>query len=346
LALGFFLPASSWSQPSQPNAPDSDNGSFIQSSKTTEADSAKFKVKLGSIDDVNSVGHRKVGGRGWGNWYSTDTEVKMGKMYATEIEKSGVFVTDPVVTNYINRIGQKIVDNSDCDTTFTFRVIDADEINAFALPGAYLFINAGLILSADNEAQLAGVMAHEIAHLCAHHPARAMTHMNMAQFGALPLFMIGGWTGFAAVGVPVAFLQFSREFEAQADYLGVQYLYRAGYDPQAYIAFFKKVQALQNSKQGCVATAFGQHPQTVDRILRTQQEIARILPPREEYAVTTSEFDEVKARMVRYDESRRMTESDNGRRPSLRKTGSALGAPTNPVGNQFERGPANGVQQQ
>ncbi len=239
------------------------------------------KVKPGSVEDVNAVGNRDIGGRGLGNWYSTDTEIKMGKSYADEIEKSSRFITDPMITEYVNRVGQNIVKNSDCKVPFTIKVLDSDEINAFALPGGFFYVNSGLILNADEEAELAGVMAHETAHVCAHHAVRQMTRMNYAQLGTIPLIFIGGWTGYgiyeaASIGIPITFMQFSREFEAQADYLGVQYMYRAGYDPQAFITFFEKIQALEKRKPGAVAKVFADHPQTPDRILHSQEEIARI----------------------------------------------------------------------
>ncbi|MGA2219898.1 MAG: M48 family metalloprotease, partial [Terracidiphilus sp.] len=270
----------------------------VDPEKVVEPGSQKINVKPGSIDDVSAVGNRDIGARGMGNWYSVDTEIKMGKMYASEIEKSTKFITDPTINEYVNRVGQNIVKNSDCKVPFTIKVIDSDEINAMALPGGFFYVNSGLILNADEEAELAGVMAHETAHVCAHHAVREQTRMNYAQLGTIPLIFIGGWTGYgiyeaASIGVPMTFLHFSREFEAQADYLGVQYMYRAGYDPQAFIAFFEKVQALEKRKPGMVAKAFSDHPQTPDRILHSQEEIARILPPRDEYTVTTSEFDDI-----------------------------------------------------
>jgi predicted Zn-dependent protease len=307
----------------------------INLDKVIEPGSQWAGVKTGSIDDVNAVGNRDIGGRGMSNWYSNDTEIKMGRMYATEIEKSTRFITDPVVTEYVNRIGQNIVRNSDCKVPFTIKVIDSDEINAFALPGGFFFVNSGLIMNADEEAELAAVMAHETAHVCAHHAVRQMTRMSYAQFGAVPLILIGGWTGYgvyeaAALSVPVAFMKFSREFEAQADYLGVQYMYRAGYDPQAFITFFEKIQALEKRKPGAVAKAFSDHPQTPDRILRTQEEIAHILPPRDEYTVNTSEFDDVKARLARIENKRRLIDSRNGNKPSPRKAGGGPGDPASP----------------
>jgi len=281
-------------------------------------------IKPGSIDDVSAVGNRDIGARGMGNWYSTDSEIRMGRQYAAEIEKSTKFINDAVVTEYVNRIGQNIVKNSDCKVPFTIKVIDSDEINAMALPGGFFYVNSGLILNADEEAELAGVMAHETAHVCAHHAARQMTRANYAQLGTIPLIFIGGWTGYgiyeaAQIGVPITFLHFSREFEAQADYLGVQYMYRAGYDPQAFVSFFEKVQALEKRKPGVVAKTFSDHPQTPDRIQHSQEEISHILPAKDEYTVTTSEFDDVKARLARIENKRRLTDSKDTKRPSLRK---------------------------
>jgi beta-barrel assembly-enhancing protease len=281
-------------------------------------------VKKGSINDVNAVGTRDIGGRGVGNWYSTESEIKMGKQYAAMIEKSTKFITDPVVTEYINRVGQNIVKNSDCKVPFTIKVIDSDEINAMALPGGFFYVNSGLVLAADEEAELAGVMAHETAHVCAHHAAREMTRANYAQLGTIPLIFIGGWAGYgiyeaANLAIPLTFLQFSREFEAQADYLGLEYMYRAGYDPQAFVTFFEKIQDLQKHKPGAVARAFSDHPQTPDRIAHSQEEIAKILPPRDEYLVTTSEFDDVKARLARIENKRKLTDKNNGQKPTLRR---------------------------
>ena len=253
---------------------DTPAASDVKPEKVVEPGSQNVKVKPGSIDDVSAVGNRDIGARGMGNWYSVDTEIKMGKMYAEEIEKSTKFITDPVIVEYVNRIGQNIVKNSDCKVPFTIKVIDSDEINAMALPGGFFYVNSGLILNADEEAELAGVMAHETAHVCAHHAVREQTRMNYAQLGTIPLIFIGGWTGYgiyeaAGLAVPMTFLKFSRDFEAQADYLGVQYMYRAGYDPQAFISFFEKMQALEKRKPGLVAKAFSDHPQTPDRILHS-----------------------------------------------------------------------------
>jgi predicted Zn-dependent protease len=204
-----------------------------------------------------------------------------------------------------------------------------------ALPGGFFYVNSGLILNADEEAEMAGVMAHEVAHVCAHHAAREMTRMNYTQIGMVPLMIMlpYTWTGYGIyeavqLAVPITFLKFSRDFEAQADYLGVQYMYKSGYDPQAFISFFEKIQALEKRKPGLVAKAFSDHPQTPDRILRSQQEIARILPARDEYTVTTSEFDDVKARLARIENKRRLTDVKQQKKPSLRRA--STGDPNDP----------------
>ncbi|WP_433964094.1 M48 family metalloprotease [Tunturiibacter gelidiferens] len=299
----------------------------------------KTNIKPGSEDDVNAVGARNIGGRGLANWYSTDWEIRTGKQYSMEIEKSAHMVNDPVIVEYVNRVGQNIVKNSDCKVPFTIKVIDSDEINAMALPGGFFYVNSGLILAADEEAELAGVMAHETAHVCAHHAARQMTKMNYAQIGSIPLiiFTQGSWTGYGIyeavqLAIPLSFLQFSRMDEAEADWLGVQYMYKSGYDPQAFVQFFEKLDALEKHKPGTLAKVFADHPQTPDRIGHSEEEIATILPARPDYMVTTSEFDDVKARLARLENKRKINDGKGGNKPTLRRTASGNGNndPNNP----------------
>jgi predicted Zn-dependent protease len=311
-------PAASSSTPASPDAAPPVSGS-PQASK----DPTLPGIKPGSVDDVNAVGTRDIGGRGMGNWYSTETEIRMGKSYAMQLEKSVKFVNDPVVNEYVNRIAQNLVKNSDAKVPFTIKVIDSDEVNAMALPGGFMYVNSGLILTADDEAEMAGVIAHEISHVAAHHAVREQTRMNYAQLGTIPLIFIGGWTGYgiyeaAQIGIPITFLSFSRGFEAQADFLGVQYMYRAGYDPQAFVTIFEKLENLEKTKPHLISKAFSSHPQTPDRIEATQKEIATLLPPREEYVVTTSEFDDVKARLARI-ENKRKPNDGKASQPALRR---------------------------
>jgi predicted Zn-dependent protease len=289
-----------------------------------EPDDSKVKHD-GSKADVDAIGNRKVGGRGMGNWYSLETEIKIGKQYSMEVEQSVKLIQDPVVTEYVNRIGQNLVRNSDAQVPFTIKVIDSDEINAFALPGGFFYVNTGLILAADEEAELAGVMAHEISHVCARHGMRQMTRANWANIGTLPLIFMGGGLGYgiyeaSGLMLPLTFMKFQRNFEAEADYLGVQYMYKTGYDPQAFISFFEKIQAKEKKKPGSIAKAFASHPQTPDRIEATQKEIATILPARAQYIVSTSEFDDVKSRLATLQNRHKVLEQKDANRPSLRRT--------------------------
>jgi len=306
------------------------------------ADPSKVKHD-GGKDDVDAIGNRNVGcGRGLGNWYSIEKQVAMGKAYAQQVEAQTKMITDPVVTEYVNRIGQNLVRNSDSQVPFTIKVIDSDEINAFALPGGYFFVNSGLILAADEEAELAGVMAHEIAHVAACHAARENTRGTLAQMASIPLIFVGGpigYAGYEASGLAgmLGILHFSRNFEAEADYLGLQYMYKAGYDPQAFISFFEKVQAQEKKKPGTLAKAFATHPQTPDRIAKSQEEIATILPARAEYLVTTSEFDDVKARLAAIENRHKLIDEKDGKKPSLRRTSTDKGNGKDTSGDDSDR---------
>ena len=249
-------------------------------------------------DDIDAIGSRNIGKTGAGNWYSLEREAKIGREYARTIDQTTRLMKDPLVTEYVNQVAQRIVRNSDAKVAFTIKVIDSEEVNAFALPGGFLYVNSGLVLAAQDEAELAAVMAHEIAHVAARHATRQLTRQKMFDFASIPLVLIGGPIGMAlqtAAGVtkPLGFSKFTRSFEAEADYLGVQYLYKAGYDPQALISFFERVQAMQKRKPGLVSKAFSTHPETKDRITKLQKELAKILPPRDSYELSSSEFDDV-----------------------------------------------------
>ena len=289
----------------------------------------------GGKDDVDAIGNRKVGGRGLGNWYSYEKEIALGKEYAQQIEASVKLIQDPVITEYVNRVGQNLVRNSDAKVPFTIKVIDSDEINAMALPGGFFYVNSGLVLAADNEAELAGVMGHEIAHVCARHATRQMTRSQWAQFATLPLIFVGGAAGYAArlgadLLVPATFMKFSRSYEAEADHLGVQYMYHAGYDPQQFVSMFEKMESLEKKKPGTIAKIFSDHPPTPDRIEATQKEIATILPPRESYIVNTSEFDDVKARLAALENKRKLDDSKDTNKPTLRRASSTPDTTSNP----------------
>jgi len=281
------------------------------------------KVKQGGKQDVEAIGNRNVG-HGL-NFYSLEHEIALGKQLAQEVERSAKLIDDPVVTEYVNRVGQNLVRNSDAQVPFTIKVIDSDVVNAFALPGGFFFINSGLLLHADEESELAGVMAHEIAHVCARHGTKNATKGNLMQMAMIPLVLLGpgGWAGYgiyqaANFLIPVTFLKFSRDAEREADYLGLQYMYKAGYDPNAFVSFFEKVEALEKKQPGSIPKVFASHPPTPDRIEAIQKEIATILPAREDYIVTTSEFDVVKRRLQLIENNIKV--KDNGSdKPTLRK---------------------------
>lgn len=281
------------------------------------------KVKAGSEADVTAIGNRNVG-HGL-NFYSLEHEIALGKQLSAEVERQAKFINDPVVTEYVNRVGQNLVRNSDAQVPFTIKVIDSDVVNAFALPGGFFYVNSGLILHADEESELAGVMAHEIAHVCARHGTKQATKGEITQLAMIPamIFIPYTWAGYAIYqgmqfAIPMAFLQFTRTDEAEADYLGLQYMYKAGYDPNAFVSFFEKVAADEKKQPGTIPKIFSTHPPTPERIKASQKEIATILPQRDDYIVTTSEFDQVKHRLQLIEANVKVNDK-NPNKPTLRK---------------------------
>jgi beta-barrel assembly-enhancing protease len=271
--------------------------------------------------DVENIGNRNIN-KGSINFISLEKEIAMGRQLAAEIERQVKLIDDPVINEYVNRVGQNIVRNSDAKVPFTIKVVESDEINAFALPGGFFYVNTGLILAADDESELAGVMAHEIAHVAARHGTEQASKAELVNFASIPLIFMGGVGGFAlrqAAGllIPMQFLQFSRKDEAEADYLGLQYMYKAGYDPTAAVSFFEKLQAKERAKPGTVSKMFSTHPPTADRIEMEKKNIEEVLEPREQYVVTTSEFNSVKTLLAQI-ENRRPTQAE-ANKPSLRR---------------------------
>jgi predicted Zn-dependent protease len=309
----------------QPKAADIQNAPKKAPEALPTQDDSQIKHNGGKTD-VDAIGNRNVGcGRGVGNWYSVERQVAMGRQFAQQVESQVKLVNDPVVTEYINRLGQNLVRNSDAQVPFTIKVIDSDVVNAMALPGGFFYVNSGLILAADEEAEVAGVMAHEIAHVAACHAAREQTRASLLQMASIPFIFMGGGIGYAGyeaagLGGMFGILKFSRNFEAEADYLGIEYMYRAGYDPSAFVSFFEKVQAMEKKKPGTLAKAFDTHPQSQDRIEKSQEEIRKILPAKAQYVVTTSEFDEVKARLAAIENKHKLLDEKDSNKPSLRRT--------------------------
>lgn len=308
-----------------------------KASKTEKADktesSTKHEKEKSSKEkkrDPDEIGNRDVDGKV--NFYSLEKEIALGKGLAQDVERQSKVIDDPVISEYVNRVGQNLVRNSDAKVPFTIKVVDSEEVNAFALPGGFFFVNSGLIMTADNEAELAGVMAHEIAHIAARHGTRQATRAQIANYGTIPLIFMGGWIGYGirqgvSVLIPLGFMQFSQAFEREADFLGLQYMYKSGYDPTSFVDFFEKLQSKEKRKPGTMSKLFGSHPPTDDRIKDSQKNIEDILKARPEYVVTTSEFDDVKNRLVAMHNKRKIDPAD-ANRPRLRR---APGGGTVPV---------------
>ena len=252
-------------------------------------------------NDVNEIGDRSIAHR---SIISQEKEIAIGRQYAEQIDKQAKILKDPMVNEYVNRVAQNLARNSDLRIPLNIKVIEDPSINAFTLPGGYMYINTGTILAADEEDQMAGVMAHEIGHAAARHWASTMTKATLLQFATIPMMMVPmSYPVYMGVmeaymnGVPLAFLKFSRKQEEEADFLGLQYMYKAGYDPNAFVAFFGKVMDEERHNPGSMAKIFADHPPTGDRIVAAKDEIQRILPRRPEYLVSSSDYDEMRARL-------------------------------------------------
>jgi len=280
---------------------------------------------------------------------STEKEVRQGREAAAEVDRQAKFVDDPLITEYVNRVGQNIVLHSDAKVPFTIKVIDSDEVNAFALPGGFFYVNKGLILAADNEAELAGVMAHEIAHVAARHAVENQTKASLLEYAALGgSIFLGGIPGMiyqntAGIGLLGIFMKFSRGAEEEADKLGVQYMYAAGYDPGAMATMFEKLEAKNKKKPGFIARAFSTHPAPPDRRASALALAARF-PEHEEYVISSSEFQRVKARLLRLSNARASTAGAI----AAGEEGGAPGRPTlkrrQPTPDDSTTAPADGEQ--
>jgi predicted Zn-dependent protease len=331
LALSSALLASYGFASPQSQAPPQQDPSKTQQSAQQQAQQQPGSVQpvpqkdtvnpRNSKEDVEAIGDRKVSCHM--NWFSLEKEIALGKNMAQDVERNSKMIDDPVVTEYVNRVGQNLVRNSDAKVPFTIKVIDSDEVNAFALPGGFFYVYSGLVLRAQEESELAGVMAHEISHVTARHGTCQATKGELTQLLSIPamIFIPYSWAGYAMyqgmnLAIPLTFLKFSRDAEREADFLGIQYMYKAGYDPNSYVTFFERIQADEKRRPGTIPKVFSTHPPTPERIENTQKEIARILPARQEYIVTTSEFDNVKARLRNIMFSRKVTDAKD--KPTLR----------------------------
>jgi beta-barrel assembly-enhancing protease len=278
------------------------------------ASTSQSKKPLSTNEDPAMIGKRNINGgflipKMAG---SLEKEVRLGRELAAEVDRQAKFVDDPIITEYVNRVGQNIVLHSDSKVPFTIKVIDSDEVNAFALPGGFFYVNKGLLLAADNEAELAGVMAHEIAHVAARHAVENQAKGTLLEWGAIAgSIFLGGIPGMiyqntAGLGLLGVFMKFSRSAEEEADKLGVQYMYAAGYDPGAMATMFEKLEAKNKKKPGFIARAFATHPAPPDR-RATALALAARFPENEEYVISSSEFQRVKSRLLRLSNARAST---------------------------------------
>ena len=292
--------------------------------------STKPAKPLSTNEDPSMIGKRNING-GFISKISgsTEKEVRLGRELAAEIDRQAKFVDDPTITEYVNRVGQNIVLHSDAKVPFTIKVIDSDEVNAFALPGGFFYVNKGLLLAADNEAELAGVMAHEIAHVAARHAVENQTKASLLEYLAIGgSIFLGGIPGMiyqntAGLGLLGLFMKFSRGAEEEADKLGVQYMYAAGYDPGAMATMFEKLEAKNKKKPGFIARAFSTHPAPPDRRASAIALAARF-PEHEEYVISSSEFQRVKGRLLRLSNARASTAGSI----AASEDGNAPGRPT------------------
>src|SRR5262245_27376210 len=277
---------------------------------------------LDKKDDPTLIGKRDIN-KGSIQFYSIEKEVAIGRQLSAEVDRSSKIINDPIVTEYINRVAQNIVLHSDSKVPFTIKVVDSQEVNAFALPGGFLYVNRGLLEAADNEAEVAGVIAHEISHVAARHGMEQASKGELFNYLSIPLIFFGGIGGYAirqglGLAVPLTFLKFSRGAEKEADRLGAQYMWAAGYDPNALITFFEKLQAKDKKKPGTLSKLFSTHPMTGDRITEVRELVARF-PDRGEYQLSSSEFGQVKSRILAISGATRGSGQNDSGRPTLKR---------------------------
>ncbi|HWO00231.1 MAG TPA: M48 family metalloprotease [Blastocatellia bacterium] len=295
LAASIASPATLFAQDSKATA------AKAQDSAAPQAGATATKGKLTEDENPEMIGKRNIN-KHQIDFYSLEKEVGIGRRLAADVDRQGKFIDDPVITEYVNRVGQNLALHSDAKIPFTIKVLDSDDVNAFALPGGFLYVNKGAILAADTEAELAGVMSHEIAHVAARHGVEQASKQQLANYAMIPLIFMTGGIGYIAyqaaqIGVPLAFLKFSRNVESEADKLGAEYLWAAGYDPNNFLSFFEKLEKKEKHKPGTLSKLFGTHPPTPDRIVKVRDLLAKF-PDRDEYTVSTSEFNRVKSRLL------------------------------------------------
>jgi beta-barrel assembly-enhancing protease len=331
--MSGFAQATSSSKDDPKAVAKKDNDKDKKDAKKKDAKAAPTPSStLSEKENPAMIGKRNINGGtdkvfGWFGG-SQEKEMQIGRQLALEFEQQAKLVEDPIVTEYVNRVGQNIVLHSDAKIPFTIKVVDADDVNAFALPGGFFYVNKGLILAADNEAELAGVMAHEIAHVAARHAMENQGKGALLQYGMLAGIIFGGGIASgilqntAGITQALAFFKFSRGAEVEADRLGVQYLYASGYDPNGMSTMFEKLASQNKKKPGTLSKLFSSHPQSIDRRDESLALVAKF-PEKEEYIMSTSEFQRVKGHLMKITNARAgiTTDYDNvdDSKPTLKK---------------------------
>jgi beta-barrel assembly-enhancing protease len=277
--------------------------------------------------DPDQIGARDVS-KGL-NFFSLEKEMALGKQMALETEKHSTLVTDKLITEYVNRLAQNLARHSDAKIPITVKVIEGDDPDAVTIPGGFIYVHTGLLRTADTEAELAAALAHEIAHVAARHGTRQATQAQIGQVAAIPLIFLGlpglCMRGASSLGLPAGLLAIQRGYETEADLLGLQYLYKSGYDPLGMVDIFEKIFSFDDRKHGKIfANMMATHPASGDRLVNVQKNIETLLKAQPEYIVNTSEFDNMKARLAMLDWEPKPPVPEQPKPPTLRRPGDQL----------------------
>jgi len=273
-----------------------------------------------NLNNPDKIGHRKVAQR---SVISPEMESAIGNEYARQFESTVELVQDPVVQHYVATVAEIVVRNSDLRSSVTVKVVKSPDVDCFSLPGGFIYLKSGLLVSAENEDAIAGAIAHQVAHAAARHWASGATRQMFAQYAMPPPVVVptfpqsasGSFTvacrGFLSLrrtypsgpasplikegmveaylnGVPLAFLKFARQDELEADYLGLQYMYKAGYNPRIYVALLRKLASEQPTPS--LPDSLQDMPPVSDRIEQAEKEIRTILPNAPSLSKPSPEF--------------------------------------------------------
>jgi predicted Zn-dependent protease len=232
-------------------------------------------------------------------------EIELGRQAAAEVERTQPLLDDTVVNAYIKGLGLHLVEYCGRpNIEYHFKVIDTPEVNAFALPGGFVYVNRGLIEKAGNESELAGVLAHEIGHVVGRHSVEQVKRAQLTGLGLGVLDMILGGRGTAAsianmasqMVASGAFMKYSRDAEREADRLGARNLYDAGFDPRGMVTFFQKLDAMRKREPNVIEAFFSTHPSPDERV-KNVSDLIRSFPPKEGPFTDSGKLEQIQARL-------------------------------------------------